>query len=122
MATVEGRFNRTYIAGTDLSAAQFHFVALAADGEVDLAGDGVVVAGVLLNKPLVSNAATVAFFGRVIVEAGATVTAGDAVTSNAAGEVITAATGDIIAGYARESGVDGQIIAIDLINGGNAAA
>jgi hypothetical protein len=122
MATVEGRFNRTYIAGTDLSAAQFHFVALAADGEVDVAGDGVVVAGVLLNNPLVANAATVAWAGRVIVEAGATVTAGDAIASNATGEAITAATGDIIVGYARESGVDGQIIAIDLINGGNAAA
>jgi hypothetical protein len=122
MATVEGRFNRTYIAGTDLSAAQFHFVALAADGEVDLAGDGVVVAGVLLNNPLVTNAAAVAWTGTVIVELGATVTAGDAIASNAAGEAITAATGDIIAGYARESGVDGQIIAIDLINGGNAAA
>ena len=35
---------------------------------------------------------------------------------------LTAATGDVVLGYAREAGVDGQIIEIEMIQGGNVAA
>jgi hypothetical protein len=123
MAVFQSRDTRTFEAGGDLSAGQFKFVALAADGQVDLAGDGVDAVGVLYNEPdAAGKAATVVVTGKVIVEAGASITTGDAIASNAAGEAITAATGDIVKGYALEDGVDGQIIAIELVNGGNAAA
>lgn len=123
MAVFQSRDTRTFEAGGDLSAGQFKFVALAADGQVDLAGDGVDAVGVLYNQPdAAGKAATVVVTGKVIVEAGASITTGDAIASNAAGEAITAATGDIVKGYALEDGVDGQIIAIELVNGGNAAA
>jgi len=123
MAVFQSRDTRTFEAGGDLSAGQFKFVALAADGQVDLAGDGVDAVGVLYNEPdAAGKAATVVVTGKVIVEAGAAITTGDAIASNAAGEAITAATGDIVKGYALEDGVDGQIIAIELVNGGNAAA
>ena len=37
MAVMQSRDNRTFVAGEDLSAAQFKFVTLEADGQVDLA-------------------------------------------------------------------------------------
>lgn len=124
MAVMQTRDTRTFEAGEDLSAAQFHFVTLEADGQVDLADSaGENCIGVLLNAPAAAGrAATVAMTGRVMVEAGDAVTAGDALQSNAAGEAITAATGDYVMGYALEDGVDGQIIAMELIQGGNIVA
>ncbi len=123
MAVFQSRDTRTFEAGGDLSAGQFHFVALASDGQVDIAGDGVDAVGVLLNNPdAAGKAATVVVSGKVTVEAGASITTGAKIGSNAAGEAITAATGDIVKGYALEDGVDGQIIAIELINGGNVTA
>lgn len=122
MAVMENIETRSYVAGSDLSAHQFGFVSLAADGEVDATGDGAEAAGVLLNNPTAGGAATVAYSGVVMVEAGATVTRGGNVASDAAGKAVNAATSDIILGKAREAGVDGQIIAIDFFLGGNASA
>lgn len=122
MAVFQSRDTRTFEAGGDLSAGQFKFVVLSADGQIDLAGDGAAAVGVLLNEPAAAGrAATVVVSGRTIVEAGASVTAGDAVASDANGDAITAATADIAMGYALEDAVDGQIFAIELITGGNAA-
>ena len=124
MAVMQSRDTRTFEAGEDLSSAQFHFVTLEADGQVDLADSaGENAIGVLLNAPAVAGrAATVCVSGKVMVEAGAAVTAGDALQTNAAGEAITAASGDYILGYALEDGVDGQVIAMELIQGGNIVA
>lgn len=119
---MQSRDNRTYVAGSNLSAAQFKFVALAADGEVDVAGAGARAIGVLLNQPAAGNAATVVMTGKVLVEAGDSITAGDELAADAAGNAVTATTDDIVMGYALENGVDGQIVAIELIQGGNAAA
>jgi hypothetical protein len=57
-----------------------------------------------------------------MVTAGGTIAAGAAVQTDASGDALTAATGDVILGYAREAGVDGQIIEIEMIQGGNLAA
>jgi hypothetical protein len=57
-----------------------------------------------------------------MVTAGGTIAAGAAVQTDAAGDALTAAAGDVILGYAREAGVDGQIIEIEMIQGGNLAA
>jgi len=124
MAVMQTRDTRTFEAGEDLSSAQFHFVTLEADGQVDLADSaGEQCIGVLLNDPDTAGyAATVAISGKVMVEAGAAVTAGDALQTNAAGEAITAASGDYVMGFALEDGVDGQIIAMELIQGGNIVA
>mgnify|MGYP002760901671 CR=1 FL=1 len=123
MAVMQSRDTRTFEAGGDLSAGQFKFVALAADGQVDLAGDGAQAIGVLYNEPdAAGKAATVVMTGKVIVEAGDSVTAGDAIGVDADGNAVTAATSDITMGYALEDAVDGQIFAMELIQGGNAAA
>lgn len=123
MAVMQSRDTRTMIAGEDLSAAQFKFVTLEADGQIDLADSaGERALGVLLNKPTAGAAATVAMTGKVMVEAGASVTAGDQLQTDAAGDAITAAAGDVVMGYALEDAVDGQIFAMELIQGGNVVA
>ena len=120
MAVMQSRDTRTLIAGEDLSSAQFKFVTLEADSQVDLAdAAGERALGVLLNQPTAGKAATVAMTGKVMVEAGAAVTAGDEIQTDANGDAITAATGDVVMGYALEDAVDGQIFAIELIQGGN---
>ena len=124
MSVMQSRDNRTFEAGGDLSAAQFKFVTLAADGQVDVtASAGGNAIGVLLNNPAVAGyAATVCVSGDVMVEAGGTITAGDQIQSSATGTALLAATGDVVLGYAREDAVVGQIMRIEFITGGNVAA
>lgn len=123
MATMQSRDNRTFVAGEDLSAAQFKFVTLEADGQVDLADSaGENCIGVLVVEGEAARAVTVALTGSVNVEAGGTVTNGGAVATDATGRAVDATTGDIIMGYAREAGVVNQVIEIELIQGGNASA
>jgi hypothetical protein len=122
MATQGAQIRETYVAGSDLTAKQFFFVTLAADGAIDSSGNGAAADGVLLNDPNTGEAASVVVFGRVTVECGTTVTAGQLIASDAAGNCVPAASTDIILGKALEAGVDGQIITIDFFKGGNAVA
>jgi hypothetical protein len=124
MAVMQSRDTRTFNAGEDLSSAQFKFVTLEADGNVDLAdAAGERAVGVLLNKPdAAGKAATVAMTGKVMVVAGGSVTAGDEIATDASGDAVTASSTNIVMGYALEDAVDGQVFAIELIQGGNAAA
>ena len=122
MAVMQSRDTRTVIAGADLSAAQFKFVKLDAAAEAVLTGNGESAFGVCLVGALEDNAATVVVTGKTMVKAGGTVTAGGAVASDAAGLCVDAASTDIVMGYATEAGATSQIIAIELIQGGNAAA
>ena len=123
MAVMQSRDTRSFVAGEDLSAKQFKLVTLESDGQVDVAdsaGDNCI--GILLNAPNAGAAATVAISGKVMVEAGGTIAAGAAVQADANGDALTAASGDVVMGYALEAAVDGQIMAIELIQGGNIVA
>jgi len=123
MATMLSRDTRTFVAGSDLTAAQFKFVSLAADGQVDVtAAAGGNAIGILSNNPNVGQAATVTVSGGYMVEAGGTITAGDQVQSSATGAALLAATDDVVLGYALEDAVVGQIMRIEFITGGNLAA
>jgi hypothetical protein len=110
MAVMQSRDNRTEIAGSG-GTTQFKFVTLDAGGLVTIAGSaGEQAYGVALTTVAAAAATTICVSGKVTVTAGGTVAAGDA---------ITAAAGDVVMGYAKEAGVDGQVIAIELIQGGN---
>jgi len=122
MAVMQSRDNRTYIAGADLSAAQFKFVKISGANVILAATAGEQCIGVCIVGGASGAAVTVTRSGSVMVTAGATITAGDAVATTAAGLLKVAATGNIIMGYAREAGVNGQVIEIELISGGNASA
>lgn len=120
MAVMASRDTRTFIAGEDLSSAQFKFVTLEADGQVDLAdAAGENAIGVCIVGGAAGAAVTVVISGSCMVEAGGTITAGAAVQTGADGTALAAAAGDVVLGYAREAAVDGQIIEIELIQGGN---
>jgi hypothetical protein len=120
---MQSRDNRTFIAGEDLSAAQFKFVTLEADGQVDLAdAAGENAMGVCLAGAAAGAAVTVCVSGSVMVTAGGTIAAGASLQTDASGDAITAASGDVVLGYAREAGVDGQIIEMEMIQGGNLVA
>ena len=113
MATQQPMKCVSLVAGADLSAKQFFFVSVSADGQVDPTGDGAYAVGVLQNKPdAAGKAAEVAIGGIVKVEAGGTVTRGGPVASDAAGNAVNAASGDVILGEALETGADGQRIEI----------
>ena len=120
MATYANAINATYESGSAIT--QHRFVTLAADGQIDHSTNGAAGPGVsVTDASAAGSAVTVQEFGRALVEAGGTITVGDNVASDTAGVAITAATADIIRGQALESGVSGQIIAVKLIDGGNAA-
>lgn len=113
MATTQEQFCVTLEAGQDLSAKQFFFVSVASDGQIDPTGDGAFAVGVLQNDPdAAGKAAEVAIMGQTKVVAGGTVAGGAEVASDAAGEAVTAATGDVILGTAIDGGADGEIIRI----------
>jgi len=122
MAVMQSRDNRTEIAGVG-GTTQFKFVTLDAGGAVTTAGAaGEQAYGICLAGAIAGNATTICVSGKVMVTAGGTIAAGDAVQTDAAGDALTAAAGDVVMGYAKEAGVDGQIIAIELIQGGNIVA
>jgi hypothetical protein len=120
MAVMQSRDNRTFIAGENLSTAQFKFVTLESTGSVILANSaGEQCIGVCLVGAASGNAVTVTRSGSVMVIAGGNINAGAAITTTAAGLALTAAAGNTIMGYAKEGGVLNQVIEIELISGGN---
>lgn len=119
MAFTERLATRTYVSGSAIT--QFRFVTLASDGQVDHTGDGVRADGVALMATAgAGEAITVAYDGRVTVEAEGTINRGAAVASDASGKAVAAAAGDIILGTALEAAADGQIITIDIRRDGTA--
>ena len=113
MATQENMLCVSLEAGQDLSTKQFYFVSVAADGQIDPTGAGLMAQGVLQDAPAAAGrAALVAVAGKVKVVCGGTVTRGGAVMSNASGQALTATSTNIILGTALETGATGRIIEI----------
>ena len=104
------------VASADLSAHQFKFVNISATGAALITTAGGIVDGVLQDKPSALNrAASVAYSGVSKVMAGAAVTQGARVMSNATGKAITATATNNISGTALEAAsADGNIIAVLL--------
>ncbi len=123
MATQGHQIRETFIAGADLSGKQFTFVSMnTTDRTVVSTADGAKADGVLINDPKSGEAATVVVHGRVIVEVGETLVAGDNVAADANGEAATATTAEIILGTCVEGAAAGERTTIDFFRGGNAAA
>lgn len=108
---IHGRVE-TYIAGADLSSKQYTFVKMSG-ADVVSAGDGEDAIGVLWNDPTSGKAASVVRGGDPHVYAGAAITAGADIASDAAGKVVPAATGDYVLGQARAAAAaDGDLVQI----------
>tara|TARA_B110000093_G_scaffold98717_1_gene106232 strand:- start:301 stop:669 length:369 start_codon:yes stop_codon:yes gene_type:complete len=122
MAVTQSRDNRTIIAGADLSTSQFIFVKLNAAAAAVAVGDGEAAFGLLEVGAATGKACTVTKTGKVMVECGGAVTVGLDVAADANGKAIDAVATDVILGTAYETGVTGQIIAIELSDAGNIKA
>lgn len=102
----------TYIAGEDLSAAQYTFVSSDGD-EVTQTGAGEAAVGVLFNAPIENDAASVIRGGEPNVYVGTGgVAIGNLVTSDANGKAVVATTGDVILGEARTAAAAGGLATI----------
>lgn len=123
MATM-GKVNiETFVAGADLSAAQFRFVKDTASGLIRTAVAGEAADGVLQNAPGNGGAASVATHGRVVVIASAAIAKGANIATTTDGRAVTAAAGNIVLGKAVEAATAaGQVITVDIFRGGNASA
>jgi len=89
---------------TTLIAKQFYAVKLHTDGTVIVASaQGERVTGILQNKPAVGEAAEVACAGVTKASADAAIAAGDFLTVQSDGQLMTAAGGDYIVGQALEA-------------------
>lgn len=102
----------TYLAGEDLSAAQYTFVTSDGD-EVTATGAGESATGVLWNDPATGRAATVVRGGEPHVYAGAAIAVGAEIASDANGKAVTATSTDVILGEARTAaGGAGELVMI----------
>lgn len=107
----------TMIAGVDLSAKQYRFVALASDGQIDPVGTaGANADGVLQNDPdAAGKPATVAICGVSKVEAGDAITIGGQVSSDNQGRAIPATSTHRVLGRCLETvTAAGQITSVLL--------
>ena len=123
MAFTEKMATRTYVSGSAI--AQFTFVSLAADGQIDNTAANARTDGVALASAAGANeAVAVAYDGRVTVVTGAAggIARGAAIAVDAAGKAKTAASTNVIVGYALEAGAAGQIITIELSRADKAQA
>lgn len=110
-------FERTGIAGEDLSAKQYYIVQLNATGGIEVAeGATDFIVGVLQNKPASGEAATYRFLGTSKVVSAGSVTIGAWVTTDASGKaVVTTTDGNVTIGRALEAGTtDGDIFEVQL--------
>lgn len=107
---------QSFKTNANFSAASWHIVKFAADDDIDLTASGELMLGVLTDEVGESNTddkfVDVQVGGIVKVEAGATVTGGTLVMSNAAGEAIPATDGNYFLGQAIQGGADGEYISV----------
>lgn len=102
-------------AAADLSAKQFFFVKVDSAGKVALAAADNLAIGVLQNKPKSAEAASVRVHGISKVVAGAAITRGDRVGSDANGKARGGVIVGVTLGVALETAsADGDVIAVLL--------
>jgi len=121
MALVNAKVAISLVAAADLSANQFRFVNVDANGQtIAITGIGERMVGLQEDKPGEATAAAgevseVSISGVVKVIAGATVTAGQEVKSDASGRAIDATARvatHFVAGTALTGGAVGELISV----------
>lgn len=109
----------TLVAAADLSTKQHFFVKVDSNGKVALAGANELAIGVLQNDPKTDEAATVRVHGITKVVAGAAISKGDRVGSDANGKARGGVIVGLTLGIALEAAsADLDVIAVLLTNPG----
>lgn len=115
MATTANLTSISLVAAADFTAKQFRVVKIDSAGKAALSGASDTNSiGVLQDKVPAGTAATVAVAGITKAVAGATITAGAALTADANAAVIAATTGKQIIGHALSGGSAGDLIPVLL--------
>ena len=100
-------------ASGDLSTKQYYFGYVNSNGQIAVAGAGSTVQGVIQNKPTAAGVGCdfqVASITPVVC--GGTVTAGNALKSDASGLAVAASSGDKAVGIALQDGAAGVTISM----------
>lgn len=107
-----------FVAGADLSAKQFFAAVQTGSNTVGLqTSAGGPIAGIIQNKPVSGQAASLRFEGVTKAAAGASVAAGAEVMVDATGRLITATSTNQVVGRAVESaGGAGVIFSVRLFD------
>lgn len=104
--------------GEDVSSNQYSFVTLQSDGNYDLTGDGLQAHGIVTgDEDTAGHTVSIAVPNGAVtrVLAGGSISVGDNVASDANGAAVTATSGDVILGIAREAASgSGSVIAIQF--------
>lgn len=121
MTSFQEVLSRSFTAEVSLATKQFYAVKLGSgtDDNVDLAGAGEAVIGVVQNNPAITEQADVMLLGTTKIVAGAAITKGAYVKSDSAGKAV-ATTTDRDKSFGRAlttAGADGDIIEIILTPG-----
>lgn len=103
------------VAGSDLSAKQFHAVKLTGELAVGAAAAGDLALGVLQNDPEQNEGAVVAYAGVSKCKSGGNLAVGNRVAPDASGALVLAGSGDFPIGVALEAGVSGDVVSVLLI-------
>jgi len=106
----------TLPASTDLTNYQYHFVAITADGRVDHASAGGAAIGVLQNKPLENQAASIMVNGVSKIKAAAGNLSEGMLTRSSSEGMAVASTGNGILGTIifGSSGGAGRVLSVLL--------
>ena len=119
MSTSQRGLDITLEAGGDLSAAQFLFVTLATDGQVDVTGSaGGAAIGVLQNDPdAAGRAATVRVLGPTKLVAGENgIEPGERLQADSDGKALVAASGDYVLAISLSLADDGDVFNALLVS------
>jgi len=110
-------------AGSDLSSSQYKAVVLSSDGAVDVAGANAATIGFVQNLPTAGKSVEIASMGGgATAIAGGTITAGDFLKTDSAGDVVTAFVGDTYCALALESAVDNDQFNVLVLQGTTSAS
>ena len=108
-------------AGADLSGKLFYFAKFDTDGDINLAGDGGTVAGVIIEAAVADMPVTIQFGGVGKVIAAETIAANARIASDANGKAVAAAVNDFEVGTVTEGGNAGDIISFIFAPGRRSA-
>lgn len=114
MGQAQNQVRHTYEVSADLTGNEYRFVELDGSDQLQLVGTAGNF-GVVLEDPKDTQGeeATVIVWGKAAVEAGESIAAFDAITTNASGQAVTAGTtGDKVVGVALEAGDSGDLVTV----------
>lgn len=116
MATIEDAYSTNVLAGADLSDKQYYAVKLNPSAQIILSGAGENALGILQDKPASGRVGKVMCEGKSPAIYGASVTAGNSLTPDAAGKLVPATGSNAVVAIAAESGSANEIHSVYIVS------